>query len=424
MAQAEADTEPGRRITSMRVSSLLLSRGLLAMTFGSIALFLPLLRTDLDLTFSEAGALSAGSTFVYALMQIPAGYLSDRFGPRRVLVAGFGGTSVLMLALAGAQTFEQALAMQAVFGFFRALAFAPGLVLIAAWLPPNRRSTALGMTVASNFGFQMVLNLTAPTIEQWIGWRAIFIAVAASGLIATVLFASIADDSRATRSKAAISEGLGELVRIPTMWLIAGVQFARLAISMSITFWMPTFLVEEHGLSLPAAGAIVALGAGMTALSNFGGGYLSDRIGRPLVIIGGSLAVLTVTSTLLVVVQSTALVIVVFAVHASFVQVYFGPIFALPIQLLHVKAEGLATGFGNFFANVGAFTFAFMLGAVKDGTGSFTAGFVALSVTAFLGLLLTIAIARTAPHTGPPAGPRAGARVEGPGAVSSASERA
>jgi MFS family permease len=163
MTQTEADEEPGRRITSMRVGSLLFSRGLLTMTFGSIALFLPLLRTDLDLTFSQAGALSAGSTFVYALMQIPAGYLSDRFGPRRVLVAGFGGTSVLMLALASTQTFE--LAVQAVFGFFRALASAPGLVLIAAWLPPNRHSTALGMTVASNFGFQMVLNLTEPTSE-------------------------------------------------------------------------------------------------------------------------------------------------------------------------------------------------------------------------------------------------------------------
>ena len=406
--QPDGDGEPRRQITMARVSSLLLSRGVLAMTFGSIALFLPLLRQDLDLTFSQAGALSAGSTFVYALMQIPAGYLSDRFGPRRVLVAGFGGTSVLMLALAGAQTFEQALAIQAVFGFFRALAFAPGLVLIAAWLPPNRRSTALGMTVASNFGFQMVLNLTAPTVEQWIGWRAVFIAVAVSGVVATVLFASIADDSRATRSRTAISEGLGELVRIPTMWLIAGVQFARLAISMSIMFWMPTFLVEEHQLSLQQAGVVVALGAGMTALSNFGGGYVSDRIGRPLVIIGGSLAVLTVTSTLLAVVPNTALVIVIFAIHASFVQVYFGPIFALPIQLLRVKAEGLATGFGNFFANVGAFTFAFTLGAVKDATGSFTAGFVALSATAFVGLLLTVLIARTAPT---------------PNAVSSASER-
>ncbi len=387
---------PGRRVTVTRVASLLLSRGVLAMTFGSIALFLPLLRHDLDLTFSEAGALSAGSTLVYALMQIPAGYLSDRFGPRRVLVVGFGGTSLLMLALAGAQDFQQALVIQSVFGFFRALAFAPGLVLIAAWLPPDRRATALSMTVASNFGFQMLLNLIAPTVEQWIGWRAIFVAVAVSGVVAAALFASVADDSGVARSRSPIGEGLSELLRIPTMWLIAGVQFARLAVAMSVTFWMPTFLVEEHGLSISAAGVVLALGAGATAVSNFGGAYVSDRLARPLLVIGGSLAVLTVTSTLLAVAPTTALVVAIYLVHASFMQVYFGPLFALPIELLRVRAEGLATGFGNFFANAGAFTFAFSLGAVKDGTGSFAAGFIALGATAFVGLLLTIAIARTA----------------------------
>jgi ACS family D-galactonate transporter-like MFS transporter len=89
-----------------------------------------------------------------------------------------------------------------------------------------------------------------------------------------------------------------------------------------------------------------------------------------MVIIGGSLAVLTVTSTLLAVVPNTALMIIIFSIHASFVQVYFGPIFALPIQLLRVKAEELATCFGNFFANVGVFIFAFTLGAVKDVTGA------------------------------------------------------
>jgi hypothetical protein len=52
----------------MRFSSLLLSHWLFAMTFGSISLFLPLLRTDLDLTFSLEGVVSAASTFVYTLL--------------------------------------------------------------------------------------------------------------------------------------------------------------------------------------------------------------------------------------------------------------------------------------------------------------------------------------------------------------------
>jgi MFS transporter, ACS family, D-galactonate transporter len=51
------------------------------LTFGAIALFLPLIREELDITFAQGGMISAAATLTYALGQIPAGYLSDRFGP-------------------------------------------------------------------------------------------------------------------------------------------------------------------------------------------------------------------------------------------------------------------------------------------------------------------------------------------------------
>src|SRR5258707_9947535 len=47
-----------------------------------IALFLPLIREDLGMTFAQAGMLSAAATFTYALGQIPGGYL--RSEERRV----------------------------------------------------------------------------------------------------------------------------------------------------------------------------------------------------------------------------------------------------------------------------------------------------------------------------------------------------
>jgi MFS family permease len=56
-----------------------------ALATGGIALFLPLIRTDLGLTFAQAGTLAVVSTFVYAMMQIPAGYVTDRIDPKRSL---------------------------------------------------------------------------------------------------------------------------------------------------------------------------------------------------------------------------------------------------------------------------------------------------------------------------------------------------
>lgn len=53
------------------------------LAFRSIALFLPLLRSDLAINYVQAGVLAAASTFSYVLIQIPAGCVADRAGPAR-----------------------------------------------------------------------------------------------------------------------------------------------------------------------------------------------------------------------------------------------------------------------------------------------------------------------------------------------------
>ena len=70
------------------------------LTLAAIALFLPLIRDDLQISFAQAGALSAAATLSYAVGQIPAGYLADRYGPRRLFFMGLMGWSTLSLVLA------------------------------------------------------------------------------------------------------------------------------------------------------------------------------------------------------------------------------------------------------------------------------------------------------------------------------------
>ena len=58
-----------------------------------------------------------------------------------------------------------------------------------------------------------------------------------------------------------------------------------------------------------------------------------------------------------------------------FVQFYFGPIFALPLDRYGARMMGTLSGVGNFFANLGAFSFTYLLGALKNQTGHFGSGF-------------------------------------------------
>ena len=228
-----------------------------------------------------------------------------------------------------------------------------------------------------------------------VGWRALFAVFALLGIAMLALFWRRGPVP--VRARPAAPPSLGEALRLarhPVMWTLGAIQYVRLAVVFGNATWLPTLIVLEKGYSLKTAGLLVALGAAVTGPSNFLGGLLSDRLGRPLLVIGGSLAVLTVTTTLLVHVQSAAALVAVVVVNAVFVQFYFGPLFAVPIELLGSRTAGLTSGIGNFFANLGGFTFIYALGALRDSTGTFDLGLYVLAGACGAGAACTVVLSR------------------------------
>src|SRR5439155_1383660 len=138
---------PSRRDAALTVTLVVFCQGFNMLSLGGIALFLPLIREDLHMSFAQAGMLSAAATFTYALGQIPGGYLADRFGPKRIFFIGILGSTLLSLNFGMIQSYPAALANQIVSGVFRALIFAPGLTLVASWFPADRKATAMGVYV-------------------------------------------------------------------------------------------------------------------------------------------------------------------------------------------------------------------------------------------------------------------------------------
>lgn len=383
-----------RRAATITIALLVACQSFQGLVSGGVGLFLPLIRDELALTFTQGGTLAASSTLVYAFMQLPAGYLVDRFGPKRLFFIGALGTNLLGLTFALLSAYPLLVMNQAAAGFFRSLLFAPGLVLIASWFPPNRRATAMGLFVAGGFSSNIVLNLVGPLLVEHFGWRMPFLLFSSLGLLLAVAYARFASERVGARpGGASVRDALG-LFRLPAMWALGGIQYVRFAIALGITFWLPSFLVEQHGFSLQTAGLLIAVSAVLTVPSNFLGGYLSDRLRNPLLVIGGSLVMLAITTALFGVLDHTGALITAICVNAIFIQLYFGPLFAVPVELLGPRRAGVSTGFSNLFANLGGFTFAFGLGAIKDATGSFDAGFYALAACALLGLALTVLVAR------------------------------
>jgi len=364
-------------------------------TFSAIPLLLPLIREDLQISFTQAGMLSAAVTLSYALGQIPAGFLADRFGPRRLFFIGLLGWSALSLCFGLLHSFWLVMLTQFIAGAFRALMFSPGLALLASWFPPQRRATAMSLYMLGGFAGTIVLSLGGPLLTSLYGWRAAFILFAALGIGAAFLYKAYAREKpRAQPQQHLALSDISQLFRFPIMWVCGGLQFVRFSVVTAFNFWLPSLLVADRGLSVQTAGLVIAMSAAFTAPSNTVGGYVSDRLKNPPLVIGGALAILACTSTLLVVIESIPLLLLVIAVSSIFLQFYFGPLFLVPMEVLGPRIAGTAIGFSNLFANIGGFLTAYVIGVVKDHTGSFTWGFVGISGICLVGVALAVVLAR------------------------------
>jgi nitrate/nitrite transporter NarK len=366
-----------------------------ALSIGGIALFLPVIREDLTLTFAQGGTLAAASTLVYALMQIPAGYLADRFGGKRLFVIGMLGTTILSLTFGFVTDYWQALTNQAVSGLFRAFLFAPGIRLISAWFPPEKRATAMGLYLIGGFLGNVIIDLAGPVLVAKFGWRFPFLVFPPLGIILGLVLWRFGKEPYQEKPQQEISvREVLRLFRNRLMWVCGGIQYVRLAVMMGITFWLPTLLVEEKGLSLQIAGIIIAMQAAFIAPSNVIGGYISDRLKNPILIIAVALLVLMITTLLMVPVGNTIVLVFIIIINSIFIQAYFGPLFSIPVEVLGERTTATTTGFSNLFANIGAFSFTYLLGILKDISGSFFSGFIAIAISCVFGLGLTAVLVK------------------------------
>ncbi|MGE5523723.1 MAG: MFS transporter [Rhodospirillaceae bacterium] len=380
---------------AMTVSLVVLCQLVHGLTFSGIPMFLPLIRDDLQITFSQAGLLSAAATLSYAFGQVPAGYLSDRFGLKRLFFIGLLGWSVLSITLGLVHTLWLAVLNQLLAGAFRALLFAPGMSLLVSWFRPKRRATAMSLYMVGGFWGTVVLSLFGPWLAHELGWRLTFMLLAAVGVAAAFIYRYFAKEK--PRRGAVKQSGLAEVVSLfkhKILWVCSAIQFIRFSVVTAVNIWLPSLLVVDRGFSLQQAGFVTAMSAAFIAPSNAIGAYVSDRLKNPPLVIGASLAILACGATLLVTVTSVAAMLLVVVLMSVFLQFYFGPLFLVPMEVLGQRTTGMTTGIANLFANIGGFLTAYALGVVKDHAGSFKWGFIGVSLLCLIGVVLSLVLHR------------------------------
>lgn len=396
------NTDVSERETSARRWSplALLSLGLVIAYIDrvnlSVALSWPAFVRHFSLSDTERGLLNSALFWSYAVCQVPAGWVVDRYGIRRTYAGGFLLWSVAAAATAAAGSVAHLVALRLALGVSESVIIPASMSWIRAHFPESGRGLALGLFFAGSKVGPAVGAVLATTLVTLYGWRAMFAILGLGSLLWLIPWLALTRDAprapAAPRPAGAIAErpGLLGLLRTP---VILGVSLGGFAVSYCLYFcmtWMPAYFVEQRGLPLASMGWYTMFSFGGMAVTAALGGYAGDRLvaaGWDAVRVRKGLAIaglLLASTELLGALSESRSVAVFFALFSmAGLGVATANVWAVTQALVDGRAIGRVAGIQNCVSNVAGIAAPIVTGWLKQATG----GYVAPMAVMFLVLL-------------------------------------
>jgi len=349
---------------------------------------------SLGLSAAQKGLMVATPILSGALMRIPLGVLSDRFGGRRV---GIGMLLLLFVPLAIGWQAGTSLTVLLSVGLMLGVAgasFAVVLPLASRWYPPERQGLVMGIAAAGNSG-TVVANLVAPRIASIVGWHNVLALTMIPLAIVLVVFSLLAKDSPSRTAPLSIASYL-TVLRVPELWWFCLFYSVTFGGYVGLSSFMPLLLRDQYHVPAVTAGYLTALAALAGSALRPVGGYVADRVGGVhllSVLLGG------ITTMYLAASRTPALTPMVAILVAAMVCLGLGngAVFQLVPQCFR-RQIGIATGVVGAVGGIGGFMLPTMLGQFKQSTGSFGRGFLVLGSVALLALVLLRRLMATHPE--------------------------
>jgi MFS family permease len=374
---------------------------------GNLATAAPVLATELHLSATQIGILLSSFYWTYAISQLGAGWLAERFPVGRVIAAGFAIWSVATILTGLVSGFVALLCLRLVLGLGESVAFPCSSKMLAEHVSVDRRgrsnaSIALGIALGPAFG-----TYVGGEVLARFGWRALFLSLGAVSLIWLVPWLSGPMRTLPARPIEEMHDAPSflEIVRQrPAIGAALG-HFTANYIFYFVLSWLPFYLVKDRGYSL---GRMAVLG-GLTYLMHAAGalatGYVTDRA-----IERGETPHRVYKTTLVASqISSAACLLGVLLGGTAFssacllaVGFTFGlaspTLYAVGQLLAGPKAAGRWIGFQGFVGNLAGIAGPAITGFLVDSSGSFYSAFVLAIVISLVGVLSwTVIVPRIAP---------------------------
>jgi MFS family permease len=376
---------------------------------------LPLLATQVF----RLTAVTAALTFIVAfgvtkaLTNLVAGTLSDRYGRKPVLIAGWLAGLPVPLLLIWAPVWGWVIVANVFLGINQGLTWSMTVNMKIDLVGPVRRGLAMGLNEAAGYGALAVTAYLTGAVAQHAGLRPqpFFFGIAFAGLGLGLSALLVRETRGHARFEAGEQEGGSQRGVLRMRQVFVETSFREPALSAScaagltnnlndgMAWGLFPILFARQGLSLSAIGALVALYPFVWGAGQLATGALSDRVGRKRLIAGG----LTV--------QAASLAVIAgghgFAIWAlGAIGLGIGTAMAYPTLLAavgdvaHPAWRASAVGVYRLWRDAGFVVGALLSGAVADLFGLVAAIWVVAAVTLVGAGIVAVRMYETHPQIG------------------------
>ncbi|MBS0585379.1 MAG: MFS transporter [Verrucomicrobia bacterium] len=377
------------------------------------------LMSSFDITGAGLGNLAASYFYAYLFLQIPAGLLLDKIGPRKVTTVAIALCALGTILFAEASNFGLAMVGRFLTGVGAAFAAVNCLKLIANWFPPKQFAfmSGLMMTIAmlGAVGGQAPL---AALIDVF-AWREAIKLIGFVGIVFAILFWLIVrdkapshkQDKLVSTDKISLLESFKKVINHKQSWMLS--LYSGLAFSPVMVFgglWGVSFMEEAFTITKNLAAQSVSLIFIGFALGAPLLGWFSDWLGsRKIVIFWGTLvALFSITAVIYIPSLSHILLnffLFLFGFSISSFLLSFTMIRETHKAMLAATAAGFMNAFNALFGALadplaGKFLDMTWSGKIVDGArvfslGAYKAAFLIIPISLVLALLSLLLIRET-----------------------------
>ncbi|WP_281190921.1 MFS transporter [Staphylococcus schleiferi] len=251
---------------------------------------------DLGLTKGQFALLASFFSLGYALMQVPAGFLAEKYGPKKMLTIALVWWSAFTIFTGIVRQHGFLFLVRFLFGIGEAPMFPSNAVFNTFWFGKNEKGRASSALLAGSYFGPVLAPFITVTIYNAFGWQAVFYIFGAVGFFIAILWGIIAKDlpehhqmvNEAEKQYILQNRDIMKTEKSSAPWGMFFSRFSFYAIAAQyfivqfvitlFLIWLPTYLIEQFKIDAMTMSKIAGIPWFCMFILIMLGGTISDKI--------------------------------------------------------------------------------------------------------------------------------------------------